>query len=112
MVSGQSASLLPKAGMPVPYRTTFGRLPVLPSIGSRLDDQGRTVAIYDVAAKTGSVGIVPGYPQTPVIGYEGLVPARRIDAQVGTRHSVRQQRCRPTCTVRHPCRSTTAMPAT
>ncbi len=70
--------------MPVPYRTTFGRLPLLPSVGTRLDDQGRTVALYDIAVKTGSVGIVPGYPQTPLIGYEGLIPARRIDVQVGT----------------------------
>ena len=83
MVSGQSASLLPSKNMPLPYRTTFGRLPVLPPVGSRIDPEGRTVWIYDITAKAGSVPLVPGFPQTPVVGYEGLVPARRIDVQVG-----------------------------
>ena len=83
MVSGRSASLLPSRNMPVPYRTTLGRLPVLPPVGSRVDAEGKTVWIYDITAKPGAVPLVPGFPQTPVIGYEGLVPARRIDVQVG-----------------------------
>ncbi len=84
MVSGQSASQLPAKSMPLPYRTTLGRLPVLPAVGSRLDAEGRTVWIYDITAKPGAVPLVPGFPMTPVVGYEGLVPARRIDVQVGS----------------------------
>ncbi len=83
-VSGASASLLPSKNLPKPYATTFGRLPVLPSIGSRPDGNGGFVPIYDIAAKPGVVNLVPGFPATPLLGYEGLIPARRIDAEVGT----------------------------
>ena len=48
-----------------------------------MDDQG-PVAYYDVTAKTGAVGIVPGI-LTPVLGYNGIVPAKRIDVEQGTR---------------------------
>ena len=48
-----------------------------------MDDQG-PVAYYDVTAKTGAVGIVPGI-LTPVSGYNGVVPAKRIDVEQGTR---------------------------
>jgi FtsP/CotA-like multicopper oxidase with cupredoxin domain len=84
MVSGSSASLLPSKSMPVPYRTTFARLPVLDSVGWGVDSDGRTVKKYDITAKAGAVPLVPGFPQTPVVGYEGLVPGRRIDVEVGT----------------------------
>jgi len=82
MVSGSSASLLSKKNLPVPYQTTFSRLAVLPSTGTKVVN-GKTVAMYDISAKTGAVSIAAGL-QTPVLGYEGLVPARRIEAQAGT----------------------------
>lgn len=82
-VSGSSASLLSSRLLPKPYQTSFSRLGVLPSVGTRLDSQGRSVQLYDIMAKPSSISIVPGY-QTPVLGYEGMVPARRIDVQVGT----------------------------
>ena len=85
LVSGSTASLLPSKNLPVPYQTVFSRLPVLPTVGSRVDqDTGQTIDQYDVAATTGAVSLVAGFPKTPVLGYEGLVPARRINAEVGT----------------------------
>ena len=82
-VNGASASLLPAGKMPKPYQTTFGRLEVQTPYRTEVDAQG-PVAYYDVTAKTGAVGIVPGM-LTPVLGYNGLVPAKRIDVEQGTR---------------------------
>ncbi len=83
LVSGATASLLPKRSMPLPYQTKFKRLDVLPATGTKLDPvTGKTVVVYDIYAGIGSVNIVAGLP-TPVLGYEGLVPARRIDVEKG-----------------------------
>ena len=81
-VSGASASLLPTSKMPKPYQAKFERLEVLaPVVGG--DAQG-PIHYYDITAKPGAVGIVPGMT-TPVLGYDGLVPAKRIDVEQGTR---------------------------
>ena len=82
-VSGATASLLPASKMPKPFQTTFSRLEVLPPVKTEVDEMG-PVAYYDITAKTGAVGIVPGM-MTPVLGYDGLVPAKRIDVEQGTR---------------------------
>jgi FtsP/CotA-like multicopper oxidase with cupredoxin domain len=82
-VSGATASLLPAGKMPKPFQTTFSRLEVLPPVKTEVDEMG-PVAYYDITAKTGAVGIVPGM-MTPVLGYDGLVPAKRIDVEQGTR---------------------------
>lgn len=84
VVSGGQASLLSSKLMPVPYQTVFKRLDVLPSVGTEVDpDTGKTVVKYDISVKTGQVSIVTKVGATPVIGYEGLVPARRIDVETG-----------------------------
>ncbi len=80
-VNAGSASQL--KNLPKPYTASFSRQQVLPSIGTRLDAEGRTVQIYDIAAKPGAASIVPGV-QTPLLGYEGMIPARRIDVEQGT----------------------------
>ena len=82
-VSGKSASLLPDSKMPKPYRVPFERLGVLTPYKKAVDDRG-PVHYYDLSAKVGTAAIVPGMT-TPVLGYEGLVPARRIDVNQGTR---------------------------
>ena len=86
-VSGSTPSLLPSKSMPVPYRTTFGRLGVLDKVGHEdfpADGMG-PIDYYDIAAKPGSANLVPGFPATRLLGYEGLIPARRIEVNVGTR---------------------------
>jgi FtsP/CotA-like multicopper oxidase with cupredoxin domain len=82
-VNGSSASLLPSARLPKPYQVGFARLGVLSPVRTEVDADG-PVAYYDVTARTGAAGIVPGI-LTPVLGYEGLVPAKRIDVEQGTR---------------------------
>jgi spore coat protein A len=91
-VNGASASLLSAAKMPKPYQSTFGRLEVQSPYRTEVDAQG-PVAYYDVSAKTGAVGMVPGM-LTPVLGYNGLVPAKRIDVEQGTRIVMTMHRCR------------------
>jgi FtsP/CotA-like multicopper oxidase with cupredoxin domain len=81
-VSGSSASLLSSSKMPKPYAAAFARLEVLaPVVGADADGP---IHYYDITAKPGAAGIVPGM-QTPVLGYDGLVPAKRIDVEQGTR---------------------------
>jgi hypothetical protein len=58
-VNGASASLLSAAKMPKPYQSTVGRLEVQSPYRTEVDAQG-PVAYYDVSAKTGAVGMVPG----------------------------------------------------
>ncbi len=82
-VSGGTPSLLPAKNFPKPYAATFARLPVLAPYKTAVDDDG-PVSYYDVTARAGAVGIVPGLT-TPVLGYGGEVPARRIDVEQGTR---------------------------
>ncbi len=86
-VSGSTPSLLPSKNMPVPYRTTFSRLGVLDKVGHEdfPDDGMGPIDYYDIVAKPGSANLVPGFPATKLLGYEGLIPARRIDVNVGTR---------------------------
>ena len=81
-VSGATPSLLAARNMPKPYAVPFRRLQrLVPTVGGDADGP---IHFYDISARPGSVGIVPGL-QTPVLGYEGLVPAHRIDVEQGTR---------------------------
>ncbi|WP_375431257.1 multicopper oxidase family protein [uncultured Friedmanniella sp.] len=81
-VSAGTPSLLSSANMPKPYAAAFARLEVLtPRIGS---DANGPIHYYDIAARSSSVGILPNL-KTPVLGYDGLVPAKRIDVEQGTR---------------------------
>ncbi|MGS0685867.1 hypothetical protein ACVBEQ_12095 [Nakamurella sp. GG22] len=81
-VSGSSASLLSSSKMPKPFQTTFSRLEVLTPT-TKWDADG-PIDCYDITAKPGGAAIVPGFT-TPVLGYDGLVPARRIDVKQGAR---------------------------
>ncbi len=81
-VSGASASLLPSSKMPKPFQTAFSRLEVLAPV--RGADADGPIDYYDISARPGAAGIVPGFT-TPVLGYDGLVPAKRIDVEQGTR---------------------------
>ena len=93
---GQRAtpSLLPTSKMPKPYAAAFGRLEVLPPAATEMDDEG-PVAVYDITAKAGAVRIVPGM-LTPVLGYNGAVPAQRIDVEQGTRIEMTMRNKLPT----------------
>lgn len=82
-VNGASASLLPANKLPKPYQVPFARLEVLAPVSRAVDDLG-PVDYYDITARPGAVGIVPGM-LTPVLGYNGTVPAQRIDVEQGTR---------------------------
>lgn len=93
-VSGSSASLLPSKNMPIPYTNMFSRLPVLPKSMTAEHPTGTDaypadgmgpIDYYDIAALPGSARLVPGFPATPLLGYEGMIPARRIDVDTGTR---------------------------
>src|SRR6476660_9405165 len=65
-VSGSGASQLSSSKMRRPYQATFGWLEVLSPVRRGMDDQG-PIDYYDITAKPGSVGIVPGM-LTPVLG--------------------------------------------
>jgi FtsP/CotA-like multicopper oxidase with cupredoxin domain len=81
-VSAATPSLLATRNTPKPYAVAFQRLAVLePRIGGDADGP---IHFYDLKAQTGSAGIVPGL-STPVLGYDGRVPAQRIDVEQGTR---------------------------
>ncbi|WP_111768004.1 multicopper oxidase family protein [Nakamurella deserti] len=81
-VSASSASLLPTSKMPKVFAAPFTRLGVLtPTVGTDADGPFDE---YHIKAVPGLAGIVPGL-QTPVLGYDGLVPAKRIDVQQGRR---------------------------
>lgn len=82
-VNGASASLLPANRLPKPYQVPFARLEVLAPASRAVDELG-PVDYYDITARPGAVGIVPGM-LTPVLGYNGTVPAQRIDVEQGTR---------------------------
>jgi FtsP/CotA-like multicopper oxidase with cupredoxin domain len=81
-LSAGTPSLLPTKNLPKPYAEAFQRLNVLkPRIGGDADGP---IHYYDIWAKPGQAGIVPGL-STPVLGYDGSVPAARIDVDQGTR---------------------------
>jgi len=81
-VSASTVSLLPSARMPKPYRTTFAPLAVM-TPERRTDDEG-PIDDYHVHASPGSVRVAVGL-DTGVLGYDGLVPSRRIDVDQGVR---------------------------
>jgi len=80
-VSGSSASLLPASKLPKPFQVPFQRLGVLtPTAG--LNKWGQAADLYDITARAGTANIVPGMA-TPVLGYDGLVPAKQIKVRQG-----------------------------
>ena len=92
-LGASSASLLPSSKMPKPYQVAFGRLEKL--VPYKQDFGDNPCDYYDISATVGSAGIVPGI-QTPVLGYNGLVPAKRIDVNQGTRIAMTMRNRLPT----------------
>ncbi|HET9872190.1 MAG TPA: multicopper oxidase domain-containing protein [Propionibacteriaceae bacterium] len=82
-VSGSTPSTLSSKYLPRPFRSEFKRLEVLDPV-ARFEDADGWVERYDVTAMEGKATIVSGL-STPVLGYQGLVPAKRIDVEQGTR---------------------------
>ncbi|MEO5834594.1 MAG: multicopper oxidase domain-containing protein [Nakamurella sp.] len=82
-VNAATASLLPAAKMPKPYVAVFKRLETLAKDHSDADEFGM-IDCYENRAAVGSANIVSGLP-TPVMGYEGRVPARMLSVEQGTR---------------------------
>jgi FtsP/CotA-like multicopper oxidase with cupredoxin domain len=81
LVNASTASQLPASKMPKPYQVKFNRLGVLePKSGA--NKWGEAADLYDLTAKPGTAAIVPGM-LTPVLGYEGRVPARQIKCRQG-----------------------------
>jgi FtsP/CotA-like multicopper oxidase with cupredoxin domain len=82
--SGGTPSLLASRNFPKVYAAAFRRLEVQAPTSTGFDPDGKPYANYDIWAKPGLANIVPGL-QTPVLGYGGVVPAKRIDVEQGTR---------------------------
>jgi FtsP/CotA-like multicopper oxidase with cupredoxin domain len=81
-VSAGTPSLLPAKNFPKVYAAAFTPLERLqPTVTW---DKIGPIHNYDIWAKPGLANIVPGL-QTPVLGYGGVVPAKRIDVEQGTR---------------------------
>ena len=83
-VNAGTPSLLSGKNTPKPFQNAFKRLDVLTPYKREVDAEG-PVDYYDVTQKQSFASILPGGLQTPIMGYEGLVPARRIDVEQGTR---------------------------
>ncbi|SEQ82893.1 multicopper oxidase family protein [Microlunatus flavus] len=81
-VSGGTPSLLASKNFPPRYTNAFRPLEKL--VPTVTYDADGPIHNYDIWAKPGLAGIVPGL-QTPVLGYGGVVPAKRIDVDQGTR---------------------------
>jgi FtsP/CotA-like multicopper oxidase with cupredoxin domain len=81
-VSGGTPSLLASRNFPKRYAAGFKALEKL--VPTITYDRLGPIHNYDVWARAGMANIVPGL-QTPVLGYGGVVPAKRIDVQQGTR---------------------------
>jgi FtsP/CotA-like multicopper oxidase with cupredoxin domain len=79
-VNGGTPSKLPSKNMPKPFQRTFTPLKVLAPVEKLVNN--KLVHTYHIDAKPGLAEIVPGL-KTPVLGYEGVVPAYRIDAEQG-----------------------------
>ena len=83
-VNAGTPSLLSGKNTPKPFQNAFKRLDVLTPYKREVDAEG-PVDYYDVTQKQSFASILPGGLQTPIMGYEGLVPARRVDVEQGTR---------------------------
>jgi FtsP/CotA-like multicopper oxidase with cupredoxin domain len=77
-------SLLPSSSFPKRFVNDFRRLEVLPYKSTKTDGDGRTTHCYEVTAMAGTAAILPNGLTTPVLGYNGVVPGRRIDVERGT----------------------------
>ena len=77
-VSGETPSLLTSANFPKRFVNPFQRLEVLSPTSRKVYDDGRTADCYTITARSGSANIVPG-KVTPILGYDGRVPAKRVD---------------------------------
>ena len=83
-VSGSTPSLLSSANFPKRFVNPFKRLEVQPVTSTKLGSDGRIIHCYDITAKPGTAGILPNGLRTPILGYDGQVPAKRIDVERGT----------------------------
>jgi FtsP/CotA-like multicopper oxidase with cupredoxin domain len=80
-VSGSAVSQLPASKMPRPFQVKFNRLGVLtPTSGT--NNLGQAADLYDLTARAGTADIIPGM-KTPVLGYNGMVPAQQIKVRQG-----------------------------
>ena len=80
-VSAGTPSLLSSSNFPKRFANPFRRLDVLQIASTKLGSDGRTVHCYDINAQPGSANILPNGLRTPILGYGGQVPARRIDVE-------------------------------
>jgi FtsP/CotA-like multicopper oxidase with cupredoxin domain len=82
-VNAGTPSLLSSGNFPKRFVNPFQRLEVLPRTSTKVVD-GKTVDCYTITAQPGTASILPNKLGTPILGYEGRVPARRIDVERGT----------------------------
>ena len=81
-VNAGTPSLLAKGKMPQVFKATFKRLDTLAKT-TKYDGYG-AIDCYNNSANVGLADIVPGM-KTPVMGYQGVVPGRKISVEQGTR---------------------------
>lgn len=89
-VTAKSASFLRDGLMPKPYRTTFALPPVMAPIESGVDALGRYDS-YVINERPGTARLLPSSFETPVWGYQGLVPGSTIHVERGTRVIVKMR---------------------
>ena len=85
-LQAKSISRLATRNMPVPFATTFARLPALPF--TAMEDDNGPYRLYTVTEQRSTARIVPGL-DTPVYGYNGKVPGPTIRVNQGTRVKLR-----------------------
>ena len=84
----KSVSKLKANQMPVPYRNTFKRPPVLAPKFGETDADGIETLHYSVTERAGTAQLIPGMT-TAVFGYNGSVPGPTISLEQGTRAVLR-----------------------
>jgi FtsP/CotA-like multicopper oxidase with cupredoxin domain len=87
-VGAKSASDLPEALMPKPFRAGFVRAPVLRPYRSVRDRDGVWTDHYEVTERRGVLQVAPGV-RTTVFGYEGIAPGPTIKLSHGRRALLR-----------------------
>jgi FtsP/CotA-like multicopper oxidase with cupredoxin domain len=78
-VSGSTPSLLSSADFPKRFVNTFKYQTVLTPAPTPAGET-KTADRYDIKAQSGWANILP-FKKTPVLGYDGIVPGHRIDAE-------------------------------
>jgi len=87
-VGAESASDLPAALMPKPFRTRFVRAPLLRPYRSVRDRDGVWTDHYEVIERRGLLQVAPGV-RTTVFGYDGIAPGPTIKVSRGRRAMLR-----------------------